>query len=476
MTDRTTETNSAPGTRSSEAASIEVAPDPAASIPPTGMAALPGEPGIPGVARQAPGTVSIKGVVSVSALVLSVIAVAAFWIARIASHPGQADDDATLTANRPTSATADPKKIDLTLSRPASSAVATTGPAPVTPTTEPADAAGNRATQAVAPSPGVRPPAPEDAAVMLLTTRPTAALRQPSGGAATSSDGERDHVDGSAAAETGDSVSRARRNLQAYQHQLQELMESLGHDTPNATNSPLRQPAPTSGATASPSAASPPAATPRGPRRGGTASTLGDRSLTLPRGTNFTCALQTKVVSATSGLVSCQVQRNVYSENGRVLLIERGSHLDGEYAAASIRPGTVRIPVVWTRVRTTAGVIVDIDSPGTGALGESGVDGEVDNRWFERLGAAMLLSVIDDSVQLIVQDHAGAANGSGNTFVFPATTANASKLAEKVLDSTINIPPLIYRNQGGIVGIVVAHDVDFSGVYQLQPTSDRGQP
>ncbi|MBC7380379.1 MAG: type IV secretion system protein VirB10, partial [Burkholderiaceae bacterium] len=52
--------------------------------------------------------------------------------------------------------------------------------------------------------------------------------------------------------------------------------------------------------------------------------------------------------------------------------------------------------------------------------------------------------------------------------LLPSTTDNSSKLAEKVLDSTINIPPLIYQNQGGIVGIYVARDVDFSSVYQLK--------
>lgn len=91
-----------------------------------------------------------------------------------------------------------------------------------------------------------------------------------------------------------------------------------------------------------------------------------------------------------SGLVGCQVQRNVFSDDGRVLLIERGSHLDGEYRIASVRSGTVRIPVLWTRIRTPLGVTVDIDSPGTGQLGESGIDGYVDNRWGERIGAANL--------------------------------------------------------------------------------------
>src|SRR5512134_3791355 len=118
------------------------------------------------------------------------------------------------------------------------------------------------------------------------------------------------------------------------------------------------------------------------------------------------------------------------------------------------------------------GVTVDIDSPGTGQLGESGIDGHVDNRWGERIGAAMLLSLIDDSVKLVIQNQAN--EGNADTIVLPSTTGNTSKLAEKVLDSTINIPPLIYQNQGGIVGIYVARDVDFSTVYELRPTPRDG--
>lgn len=196
---------------------------------------------------------------------------------------------------------------------------------------------------------------------------------------------------------------------------------------------------------------------------------LGNRSLTLPKGTAFTCALKTRVISAASGLVSCQVLRNVYGDDGRVVLIERASHIDGEYRIASVRPGAVRIPVLWTRIRTPLGVVVDIDSPATGQLGESGIDGYVDNRWGERIGAAMLLSLIDDSVKLVIQSQSN--DRQADTIVLPSTTSNTSKLAEKVLDSTINIPPLVYQNQGGVVGIYVARDVDFSSVYELVPTA-----
>jgi type IV secretion system protein VirB10 len=305
--------------------------------------------------------------------------------------------------------------------------------------------------------------APEDAPVLLVSSRPTA------NNATTDSSGRRPQVAPSAgempAPDTP--LDGTRRNLETYQHQLQGALDSL---TKGGGAAGLTPASPGLASTVTASAASAAglfggelqkSATPRV-----SAGLLGDRSLILPKGTAFTCALKTKLISAASGFVSCQVQRNVFSDDGRVLLVERGSHMDGGYRIASVRPGTVRIPVLWTRIRTPLGVTVDIESPGTGPLGESGIDGDVDNRWPERIGAAMLLSLIDDSVKLAIEDRGSA--GTGNTILLPSTTSSTSKLAENVLDSTINIPPLIYQNQGGIVGIYVARDVDFSSVYELK--------
>jgi type IV secretion system protein VirB10 len=192
---------------------------------------------------------------------------------------------------------------------------------------------------------------------------------------------------------------------------------------------------------------------------------LGNRSFIVPKGVSFQCALKTRVVSAVSGLVACQVQRPVYSDDGRVVLIERGSHLDGEYRIVQLRPGVTRIPILWTRVRTPHGVTVDLDSPATGPLGDSGITGEVNSRWVERIGAALLLSLIDDAIRLQISENTSA---SSSTVVLPNTAATTSRLAEKVLDSTINIPPLITAHQGSVVGVYVSRDLDFSGVYRLE--------
>ena len=455
----------------------------AASADPDGNSITPltGEPGIPNVAERPRGSMSKKGLLAVGLLILSLVAVSAFSIQRFSSSGKKADDaESKRVSDRPTAATAEPRKLEMP-SPPPASAPAPRIPALVPTAAEAAEPIGVRRTgQGSAGNGGPKPIPPEDAPVLLVSSRP--------GATASPSAPSTRRADMASAAEPGqeadpnDPISATSRNLQGYQRQLQGLLDSLTKTAAMATGQATG--ATPIGATSFglPSVGGPPtggATAPSGGLFGGqlqgsatpriAASMLGNRSLTLPKGTAFTCALKTKVISATSGLVGCQVQRNVFSDDGRVLLIERGSHMDGEYRIGSVRPGTVRIPVLWTRIRTPNGVTVDIESPGTGQLGESGIDGYVDNRWGERIGAAMLLSLIDDSVKLVIQNQSNDTQAS--TVVLPSTTANTSKLAEKVLDSTINIPPLIYQNQGGIVGIYVARDVDFSSVYELKPVS-----
>jgi type IV secretion system protein VirB10 len=403
------------------------------------------------------------------------VGVAAVSIQRFtASGASTEPPESRRAGDRPAVATSEPKRLEMP--PPAASASRVAGPripALVATEEELAEPIGVRRTGQSEPSTsGKKVIRPEDAPVLLVTSRPSASARSdldddPGGGATAN-----------VATSGADPMTATARNLQGYQRQLQGLLEQLTQSAALATGQATGQRPAGALLGGPPSVGTPPVgASPTGGGLFGgqlqgpatprvAASKLGNRSLTLPKGTAFTCALKTKVISATSGLVGCQVQRNVFSDDGRVLLIERGSHLDGEYRIASVRPGTVRIPVLWTRIRTPLGVTVDIDSPGTGQLGESGIDGYVDNRWGERIGAAMLLSIIDDAVSLVIQNQ--TQDSSADTIVLPSTTANSSKLAEKVLESTINIPPLIYQNQGGIVGIYVARDVDFSSVYELK--------
>lgn len=71
--------------------------------------------------------------------------------------------------------------------------------------------------------------------------------------------------------------------------------------------------------------------------------------------------------------------------------------MTGEFGGR-VRTGQTRIYVLWNRIKTPKGVVVNLDSPGSDALGRSGVDGEVDKHWGERIGNAFLLSLIQDAI------------------------------------------------------------------------------
>ncbi|MBY0398307.1 MAG: type IV secretion system protein VirB10, partial [Thermoleophilia bacterium] len=118
-----------------------------------------------------------------------------------------------------------------------------------------------------------------------------------------------------------------------------------------------------------------------------TARHLGDRNVLILAGTTLPCVLQTAVDSSTSGYVTCVIPSDVYSDNGAVVLLDKGTRVLGEYRGG-MRQGQQRIFVLWTRAVTPQGVAIDLASPASDALGRGGFDGAVDTRFWDRFGAA----------------------------------------------------------------------------------------
>lgn len=202
-----------------------------------------------------------------------------------------------------------------------------------------------------------------------------------------------------------------------------------------------------------------------------------DQNLILPKGRQADCVLTGRIIDEVPGFTSCVLAQNLYSDNGRVLLLERGSELTGEYGVTN-QLGLERLFVTWTRLKTPAGIEIDLSSPGADRLGTSGVPGYVDNRWFARIGAALLLSFVKDVTVAIINKQA-AESTSGTSVNIGATpgqnTLNGSSaLAEEVIKQTIKVRPRMTINEGDRVSIYVARDLDFSPVYALKTAGAVG--
>lgn len=196
-----------------------------------------------------------------------------------------------------------------------------------------------------------------------------------------------------------------------------------------------------------------------------------DPNLLLAKGSYIGCSLDTKLVSSIKGGIVCTVSDNVYSSNGATLLIEKGSKITGFFQSGQMNDGLDRIFVVWQEIRTPNNINIPVFSGASDSLGASGIEGWVDHHWLERFGSAVLLSVIDDALNVAVNGKRGSSN-IDYTENSRETTRN---MADTALQKFINIQPTLYKNQGDIVGVYVNRDIDFSKVYKLKRRAKNGR-
>jgi type IV secretion system protein VirB10 len=204
------------------------------------------------------------------------------------------------------------------------------------------------------------------------------------------------------------------------------------------------------------------------PIEGVRAARLPNRNLLVTQGTSIPCVLETAMSSDVAGFVSCVVMRDVMSDSGNVVLMEKGTQVVGEYRG-NMRRGSRRLFVLWARAKTPTGVIAALSSPATDALGRAGFDGDIDTHFWERFGSALLLSIVSDASSI------GRQQLQDSSIQINNTTGATNTAAGIAVEQSINIPPTLNKNQGELVNIFVARDVDFSSVYQLRRIETRTQ-
>lgn len=195
----------------------------------------------------------------------------------------------------------------------------------------------------------------------------------------------------------------------------------------------------------------------------------------LVRGTYLRCVLETRIVTDVPGYTSCIVTEPVYSVNGRQVLLPKGSKILGSYEDQG--KDIARVAVVWDRVITPNGIDVTMSSPGVDGLGGAGHPGDYNGHWGSRIASALLISLISDAFQWGAAEHGPRTStsivGPGGTTVVDqpfesATARTVERLANQAVEKSAQRKGTVTINQGTVVNVYVAQDVDFSAVMALR--------
>jgi type IV secretion system protein VirB10 len=188
----------------------------------------------------------------------------------------------------------------------------------------------------------------------------------------------------------------------------------------------------------------------------------------LLRGTYIRCVLETRIITDLPGFTSCVVTEPVYSVNGRSLLLPKGSKLSGSYSGGD--QAGPRVAVVWDRLTTPTGIDAKLNSPGVDNLGSSGHPGDYNAHWASKISSTIFISLLSDAFKYFGEKEGPQTTSvttSGELIVrpFESNTARAvNQLANQAVARAQARPATVTINQGTVLNVYVAQDVDFSSV------------
>ena len=199
---------------------------------------------------------------------------------------------------------------------------------------------------------------------------------------------------------------------------------------------------------------------------GGKASSAMDLSLMLMPGL-MPLVLDTAISSdVQNGKFIAHTPGPIYSPKG-VLLLPAGTKVIGDYQGVS--PGGNRLRASGAYAYTDDGIFLPITDNATDDLGRAGLDGSVDHRYLERFGAAALLQLSESALSIIQAE----ASKGGNTYLSLGNSgggggSGVGGLAQQILQSTINLPPIFSKHQGDMIAILISGPIDFSASYRVR--------
>ncbi|UXC30715.1 hypothetical protein N3114_12705 (plasmid) [Aliarcobacter butzleri] len=177
---------------------------------------------------------------------------------------------------------------------------------------------------------------------------------------------------------------------------------------------------------------------------------------------NIPAQILEAIDSTLNGRVRAQIEDDIYSAMGTTLLIPKGSKAIGEYSS-DIKAGSNRFNVIWTRIITPQGHNINLNASITSDLaGNSGVVGDLDERYWQRYGLPLTLSTLTNGTLLaIAQLNSGNGQNQDTQIVLDNSRQDLGYIMKKIIDEQIQIKPKVTVPAGQRIFITPKFDMWF---------------
>lgn len=186
---------------------------------------------------------------------------------------------------------------------------------------------------------------------------------------------------------------------------------------------------------------------------------------TIRAGRMIPAILTTAISSDLSGIVTAQIEQDIYASMGRAVLIPRGSKAIGFYTN-NTKIGHERLEIRWREIITPQGInIMLTDAIVADNMGMAGAVGAINNKYWERYGIAYSISTLTNGIMLGIASKMntnGSANNQYATEMYSNAKSDISSIVQDIMQQQSQIKPTIEIRSGSRIFLVPTNHMWFS--------------
>ncbi|GMO57241.1 MAG: hypothetical protein Ta2D_02950 [Rickettsiales bacterium] len=204
---------------------------------------------------------------------------------------------------------------------------------------------------------------------------------------------------------------------------------------------------------------------------------VNDLTTMILQGKVISAVLETAIdTSVQETTVRAVITRDVFAEEGKNILIPKGSRIIGDFAADEATVMTGKVKINWTRIIRVDGITLNITSIATDRLGRGGISGELETKYAQRMANAFLSNIVTVGSAMINNKLTGAGDKTTSTIsdltggtvttvqdpiseAIGQATQKLTDEAQSIVDSIKQDKPVVRVPQGERITIMVTQDV-----------------